>query len=201
MKLILVKADWRWLLFCKKTFFYVTSGLADMTSFQILCGYLSYFCFGLSHNLFRVVCVVLWLRSYKISCELEGHLDLGVNGTFNVYSLIIVWFTSWRRHVRKLQCADRSSTTVSFVPCPVPSCYRPGDERDNKRRVKWHSVNFIRSAGRSGLCRWFGSTVTQPWTDAGENNCPSNNSFEDRLQDKHRDDKGDEDQHYQNEAN
>ena len=62
--------------------------------------------------------------------------------------------TSWRRQVRKLQCADRCSTRVSFVPFPVPSCCRLGIERDNKRRAKWHSVDFIRSAGRSGQMIW-----------------------------------------------
>ena len=35
------------------------------------------FYFGLSHNSFRVLWVVhVTLRSYKISCDLEGHLDI-----------------------------------------------------------------------------------------------------------------------------
>ena len=72
-----------------KTFFYVTSGLADMTSlkFQLRTSFLFYF--GLSHNLFRVVWEVhVTLRLYQISCDLEGHLDIGVNGKVNVYSFV-----------------------------------------------------------------------------------------------------------------
>ena len=34
IKLVLVKAEWQWLLSLKKTFFYVTSSLADMVSFK-----------------------------------------------------------------------------------------------------------------------------------------------------------------------
>ena len=91
IKLVLVKAEWWWLSFLKKIFFYVTSGLTDMTSlkFQLRISFLFYF--WLSHNFVRVVWVVhMTLRSYQISCDLEGHLDIGVNGKVNVYSFFIV---------------------------------------------------------------------------------------------------------------
>ena len=63
--------------FFVKFFFYVTSGLTDMTSLKFQLRISFSFYFGLSHNLFRVLCVVhVTLRSYEISCDLEGHLDI-----------------------------------------------------------------------------------------------------------------------------
>ena len=70
IKLTLLKAEWRWLLF-RNNHFYVTSGLADMTSLYIQLRISLLIVVGLSHNLVRVVWVVydtLW--SYKI-CELH----------------------------------------------------------------------------------------------------------------------------------
>ena len=60
-----------------KSLFYVTSVLADMTSlsFQLRISLLLYV--WLSHNLVREMKLVhVTLRSYKISYDLEGHLDL-----------------------------------------------------------------------------------------------------------------------------
>ena len=57
--------------------FYVTSGLANMTSlcFQLRISLLLYV--GLSHKLVREISIVhITLGSYKISCDLEGHLDI-----------------------------------------------------------------------------------------------------------------------------
>ena len=56
--------------------FYVTSGLADMTSlsFPWLISLLFYI--GFSHNLVGEIWDIhVTLRSYKISCQLEGHVD------------------------------------------------------------------------------------------------------------------------------
>ena len=75
IKLDLVKAKWQWLLFLLKKF--VTSGLADMTSwkFQLRISFLFYV--GLSHKLVKEIWVVhMTLRLYKISCDIEGHIDL-----------------------------------------------------------------------------------------------------------------------------
>ena len=60
-----------------KNIFYVTSGLVDMPSlkFQLWISFLFYV--GFSHNLVKEIWVVhMTLRSYKISCEIEGHVDL-----------------------------------------------------------------------------------------------------------------------------
>ena len=60
-----------------KVFFYVTSGLVHMTSFKFQLRISFSFYFGLSYNLFRVLWVVnVTLRSFKISCDLEGHIDI-----------------------------------------------------------------------------------------------------------------------------
>ena len=58
-------------------FFYFTSGLANMTSlcFQLRIYFLLYV--GSSHKLVREISIVhLTLGSYKISNDLEGHLDI-----------------------------------------------------------------------------------------------------------------------------
>ena len=60
-----------------KSTFYVTSGLANMTSlnFQLRISLLLYV--GLSHKLvWEILIVHITVRLYKISCDLEGHLDL-----------------------------------------------------------------------------------------------------------------------------
>ena len=72
----MVKAEWQWLLF-PKNIFYVTSGLADMTllKFQLRISFLFYV--GLSHNLVKGIWAVhMTLSSYKMSCYIEGHVDL-----------------------------------------------------------------------------------------------------------------------------
>ena len=77
IKLVFIKAEWWWLLFRKKVFFYVTSGLVHMTSFKFQLRISFSFYFGLSYNLFRVFWVVnVTLRSFKILCDLEGHIDI-----------------------------------------------------------------------------------------------------------------------------
>ena len=75
IKLVLVKAEWQWLLFRKTHFCYVTSGLVDMASlkFPLRISFLNYL--ELSHNLVKEIWVVhMTLTLYKISCEIEGHL-------------------------------------------------------------------------------------------------------------------------------
>ena len=60
-----------------KNIFYVTTGLVDMPSlkFQLRISFLFYV--GFSHNLVKEIWVGhMTLRSYKISCEIEGHVDL-----------------------------------------------------------------------------------------------------------------------------
>ena len=58
-------------------FFYVTSGLVHMTSFKFQLRISVSFYYGSSYNLFRVLWVVnVTLRSFKISCDLEGHIDI-----------------------------------------------------------------------------------------------------------------------------
>ena len=60
-----------------KNIFYVTSGLVDMPSlkFQLRISFLFYV--GFSHNLVKEIWVShMTLRSYKLSCEIEGHVDL-----------------------------------------------------------------------------------------------------------------------------
>ena len=62
--------------FISKKYFYVTSGLANMTSlcFQLR---ISLLYVGLSQNLIREMRIVdITMRSYKISFDLEGHLDI-----------------------------------------------------------------------------------------------------------------------------
>ena len=60
-----------------KALFYVTSGLTVMTSINFKLRISLLFFVRLSHNLVREICVVhVTLRSYKISCHLEGHIDL-----------------------------------------------------------------------------------------------------------------------------
>ena len=78
MKLVLVKMndDHN---YSVKIFFYVTSVFTVMTSlsFQLRISLLFYV--GLSQNLVREMRLVHdTLRSYKISRDLEGHLDLWV---------------------------------------------------------------------------------------------------------------------------
>ena len=64
-----------------KELFYVTSGLAYITSLNIQLRISLLFFVRLRHNLVRENWVVLvTLRSYKISCDLEGHLDLWGQG-------------------------------------------------------------------------------------------------------------------------
>ena len=68
----------RWMtVYFLKNIFYVTSDLEDMPSlkFQLRISFLFYV--GSSHNLVKEIWVVhMTLRSYKISCEIEGHVDL-----------------------------------------------------------------------------------------------------------------------------
>ena len=68
----------RWMtVYFLKNIFYVTSGLVDMPSlkFQLRISFLFYV--GFRHNLVTEIWVVhMTLRSYKISCEIEGHVDL-----------------------------------------------------------------------------------------------------------------------------
>ena len=70
--------DKRWMtVYFLKNIFYVTSGLVDMPSlkFQLRISFLFYV--GFSHNLVKEIWVVqMTWRSYKISCEIEGHVDL-----------------------------------------------------------------------------------------------------------------------------
>ena len=63
----------------KKKLFYVTSGLAYMTSLNFQLRISLLFLVRLHHNLVREILVVhMTLRSYKISYDLEGHLDIWV---------------------------------------------------------------------------------------------------------------------------
>ena len=76
IKLILLRAEWSFLLFRTKHF-YVTSGLADMTSLNFQLRISPLFVVRLSCKLIRVIWVVhVTLRLCKISCDLEGHLDI-----------------------------------------------------------------------------------------------------------------------------
>ena len=60
-----------------KNIFYVTSGPVDMPSFKFQLRLSFLFYVGFSHNLVKEIWVVhMTLRSYKISCEIEGHVDL-----------------------------------------------------------------------------------------------------------------------------
>ena len=72
-----------------KVFFF-----ADITSlsFQLRISLLFYV--GLSHTLTREIWDIhVTLRSYKISCDLEGHVDLlGQLQSEWIYSFFIVWF-------------------------------------------------------------------------------------------------------------
>ena len=96
IKLVLVKDEWRCI--SLKNIFYVTSGLVDMPSlkFQLRISFLFYV--GFSHNLVKEIWVVhMTLRSYKISCEIEGHVDLWrqLQGKciFFLYRLICLFIT------------------------------------------------------------------------------------------------------------
>ena len=68
----------RWMtVYFLKNIFYVTSGLVDMPllKFPLRISFLFYV--GFSHNLVKEICVRhITLRSYKISCEIEGHVYL-----------------------------------------------------------------------------------------------------------------------------
>ena len=70
--------DKRWMtVYFLKNIFYVTSSHVDMPSlkFQLRISFLFYV--GFSHNLVKEIWLVhMTLRSYKISCEIEGHVDL-----------------------------------------------------------------------------------------------------------------------------
>ena len=92
IKLVLGKAKWRWLFFVKNTF-YVTSGLANMTSwsFQLRIYLLLYV--GLSHKLVREILIVhITCRSYKYHLTLKVTLTFGINCKVNEYSFFFVWF-------------------------------------------------------------------------------------------------------------
>ena len=63
--------------FISQKLFYVTSGLANMTSlcFQLRISLLLYV--GLSHKLVREISIVhITLESNTMSCDLEGNLDI-----------------------------------------------------------------------------------------------------------------------------
>ena len=69
-----------------------------MTSFKFQLRISFSFYFGLSYNLFRVFWVVnVILRSFKISCDLEGHIDILVQWQgqciFFLYRLICQFIT------------------------------------------------------------------------------------------------------------
>ena len=76
IKLVLVKAEWQWLLFLKNIFVcHFRSRRMTSLKFQLRISFLFYV--GLSHNLVKEIWVVhMTLRSYKISCDIEGHVDL-----------------------------------------------------------------------------------------------------------------------------
>ena len=76
IKLVLVKAEWQWLLFLKNIFLcHFRSRRMTSLKFQLRISFL--FNVGLSHNLVKEIWVVhMTLRSYKISCDIEGHVDL-----------------------------------------------------------------------------------------------------------------------------
>ena len=61
----------------RKNIFYVTSDVVDMPSlkFQLRISFLFYV--GFSHNFVKEILVVhMTLKSYKLSCEIKGHVDL-----------------------------------------------------------------------------------------------------------------------------
>ena len=76
IKLVLVKAEWQWLLFLKNIFVrHFRSRRMTSLKFQLRISFLFYV--GFSHNLVKEIWVVhMTLRSYKISCDIEGHVDL-----------------------------------------------------------------------------------------------------------------------------
>ena len=76
IKLVLVKAEWQWLLFLKNIFLcHFRSRRMTSLKFQLRISFLFYV--GLSHNLVKEIWVVnMTLRSYEISCDIEGHVDL-----------------------------------------------------------------------------------------------------------------------------
>ena len=76
IKLVLVKAEWQWLLFLKNIFVcHFRSRRMTSLKFQLRISFLFYV--RLSHNLVKEIWVVhMTLRSYKISCDIEGHVDL-----------------------------------------------------------------------------------------------------------------------------
>ena len=76
IKLVLVKAEWQWLLFLKNIFVcHFRSRRMTSLKFQLRIAFLFYV--GSSHNLVKEIWVVhMTLRSYKISWDIEGHVDL-----------------------------------------------------------------------------------------------------------------------------
>ena len=73
IKLVLINAEWRWLLFRKKHFAMSLPVSQTWRHIRFNCRSFSFFYFGLSHNLFRVVWVAhVTLRSYKQKRSTEG---------------------------------------------------------------------------------------------------------------------------------
>ena len=86
IKLVSVKVEWRWILFCKNYFFKVTSGLADKTSLSFQLRIFLLFYVRMSHNL--VTDVWIWYH-IKYYVTLKVTLTFGVNGKVNAYSFLL----------------------------------------------------------------------------------------------------------------
>ena len=87
VKFVLVKAEWWWLSFGKINF-YVTCGLANMTSLSFQLGISPLLYVGLNHKLVREIWIVhITLRCVKYNVSLKVTLTFWVNCNVNEYFL------------------------------------------------------------------------------------------------------------------
>ena len=63
---------------------------------------------------------------------------------------------------------DRSDTWMSAVALPIPTGHRLGVEDRHSPEGKWNSVDSLAPASGPKLCRWPGSPLPYPATDARE---------------------------------
>ena len=87
IKLVSVKAEWRWVLFCRNYFFKVTSGLADMTSLRFFAD-ISLILRSIESQFGHIYQGSRWYHiNYYVTLKVT--LTFGVNGKVNAYSFIL----------------------------------------------------------------------------------------------------------------
>lgn len=78
----------------------------------------------------------------------------------------------------------------------LPPCYRLDSENCHSRQEEWNTVDTPDTTWRPRLCLWPGSPLTQPQSDAGQDNSPGNYLSKNWTKDQPEENRIDEDKHH-----